>query len=182
MLRQGPEDKHDGNKQLNPTELEKTPRVNLFALYLKPLFPWWPLLVRNTSPDYKFIISIYFTYSLSLSSSALEVLELLSLLLLSSGAGAHHHHLRYRKQQHQQQQQQQQRHQLQAAAAAAGVAAPPPSTRPAGPSTRPKHPSSDPKHQSSTSTTSIANTSTGTTDHQHKQALAVIAKAKSWKF
>ena len=64
------------------------------------------------------------------------------------------------------------------------IAAPPvtPSTRPAGPSTRPKHPSSDTKHQSSTSTTSIANTSTGTTDHQHKQALAVTAKAKSWKF
>ena len=100
----------------------------------------------------------------------------------------HHHHLRYRQQQHQQQQQQQQRHQLQAASAA-GVAAPPPepppvtpSTRPAGPSTRPKHPSSDTKHQSSTSTTSIANTSTGTTDHQHMQALAVTAKAKSWKF
>ena len=51
-------------------------------------FPCWPLLVRNTSPNYKFIISIYFTYSLSPSSSALEVLELLSLLLLCSGAGA----------------------------------------------------------------------------------------------
>ena len=64
------------------------------------------------------------------------------------------------------------------------IAAPPvtPSTRPAGPNTRPKHPSSDTKHQSSTNTTSIANTSTGTTDHQHKQALAVTAKAKSWKF
>ena len=66
------------------------------------------------------------------------------------------------KQQQQQQQEQQQQ----------GLAAPPPepppvtpSTRPAGPSTRPKHPASDTKHQSSTSTTSIANTSTGTTDH-----------------
>ena len=66
----------------------KKNRVNLFALYLKTLFPRWPLLVRNTSPDSKFIISIYSTYSLSLSSSALEVLELLSLLLLCSGAGA----------------------------------------------------------------------------------------------
>ena len=34
----------------------------------------------------------------------------------------------------------------------------------------------------STSTTSITNTSTGTTDHQHKQALGVAAKAKSWRF
>ena len=66
----------------------KKNRINLFALHLKPLFPCWPLLVRNTSPNHKFIISIYFNYSLSLSSSALEVLELLSLLLLCSGAGA----------------------------------------------------------------------------------------------
>ena len=67
---------------------ERKKRVNLFALYLKTLFPCWPLLVRNTSPNYKFIISIYFTYSFSLFSSALEVLELLSLLLFCSGAGA----------------------------------------------------------------------------------------------
>ena len=66
----------------------KKKRINLFALHLKPLFPCWPLLVRNTSPNHKFIISIYFNYSLSPSSSALEVLELLSLLLLCSGAGA----------------------------------------------------------------------------------------------
>ena len=81
-------------------------------------------------------------------------------------------------------------------AAAEGVAAPPlepppatASTRPAGPSTR----TGPDQHQTCTTSTTAAlapeppeppqaNPSTGTTDRQHKQAVAVTAKAKTWKF
>ena len=112
----------------------KKTRINLFALHLKPLFPCWPLLVRNTSPNYKFIISILPIPCRPLHQRW-KCWSCFRCYCFAVELEHHHHHLRCSQQQHQQQQQQ--RHQLQAAAAAAGVAAPPPEPPPVTPSTRP---------------------------------------------